>query len=207
RALATVSCTDMVGSTALAARLGDRRWRELLARYHRVVQQAVRSSGGREVDSAGDGLFAVFDSPAAAIRCAGRLTDELHGKGLEVRTGLHTGEVELMHGKVGGIAVHLGARVAAEAGPGEILVTSTVRELVSGSEVMCVDRGTRTLKGIPGEWHLYALDRPGAVALDGATALDERWIAGGEPAGRRRLPLLGAAAPVAAAPAAVPLRL
>lgn len=165
RTLATVFFTDMVGSTELAARLGDQRWRQLLATYHRVVGQAIRRGGGREVDSAGDGFFAVFDSPAGAIRTAAALTDELHRLGLEVRTGLHTGEVELMGGKVGGIAVHLGARVGGVAGPGEILLTSTVRDLVAGSDTRCVDRGTRTLKGIPGEWRIYAVERPDAVPL------------------------------------------
>jgi YVTN family beta-propeller protein len=165
RTLATVFFTDMVGSTELAARLGDQRWRQLLDTYHRVVRQAIRRGGGREVDSAGDGFFAVFDSPAGAIRTAAALTDELHRLGLEVRTGLHTGEVELMGGKVGGIAVHLGARVGGVAGPGEILLTSTVRDLVAGSDTRFVDRGMRTLKGIPGEWHIYAVERPGAVPL------------------------------------------
>jgi class 3 adenylate cyclase/streptogramin lyase len=203
RALATVFFTDMVGSTELAARLGDQQWRELLTTYHRVVGRAIRHDGGREVDSAGDGLFAVFDSPAAAIRCAGSLTDTLHRLGIEVRTGLHMGEVEHMGGKVGGIAVHLGARVSAVADPGEILVTSTVRDLVSGSEIRCLDRGVRTLKGIPGEWRIYAIDRPDAVALDAHAA-----IAGGRPAARglrARLLLIGvpAALVVVAAVAAV----
>ena len=187
RILATVFFTDMVGSTALAARLGDLRWRQLLSAYHAAVRRSVRVHGGREVDSAGDGLFAVFGSPASAIRCAGALTDELHRMGVEVRTGLHAGEVEeLAGGKVGGIAVHLGARVSAEAGPGEILVTSTVRDLVAGSDVRCVDRGTRELKGIPGEWRLYAVERADAVPLDAAAALQGP----AAPAGRRsRRPL------------------
>lgn len=182
----------MVGSTELAARLGDEQWRELLTTYHRVVGRAIRHDGGREVDSAGDGLFAVFDSPAAAIRCAGALTDTLHGLGIEVRTGLHMGEVEHMGGKVGGIAVHLGARVSAVAGPGEILVTSTVRDLVSGSDIRCLDRGVHTLKGIPGEWRIYAIDRPDAIPLDGEAAIAGVWrppAAGGR---RARLLLIGA---------------
>jgi class 3 adenylate cyclase/DNA-binding beta-propeller fold protein YncE len=195
RAVATVFFTDMVGSTELAARLGDQRWRELLGTYHRVVGRAVRQDGGRGVDSAGDGLFAVFDSPRAAIRCAGRLTDELHRLGIEVRTGLHTGEVEHMRGKVGGIAVHLGARVSAAAVPGEILVTSTVRDLVAGSEVRCLDRGTHALKGIPGEWHLYGVDRPEAVPLADDATLGERWrptLTGARRGRRIRLGVLAA---------------
>ncbi len=166
RGLATVFFTDIVGSTALAARLGDKRWRELLTLYHGVVRRAVQRAGGRQVDSAGDGVFAVFASPANAIRCAGSATDELHRLGLEVRSGLHTGEVEFMGTKVGGIAVHLGARVCSAAGAGEILITSTVRDLVAGSDLESRDRGVRSLKGIPGSWHLYVVVRPDATPLD-----------------------------------------
>ena len=195
RKVATVFFTDMVGSTELVARLGDQRWRELLSMYQRAVRRAIRSGGGREVDSAGDGLFALFDSPAAAIEAAAALMDDLHRRGIEVRTGVHTGEVELMGDRVGGIAVHLGARVAARAAPGEILVTGTVRDLMTGSEVRWVDRGLHDLKGIPGQWQIYAVETSGAAALD-VTALDQ--AVARPPSRRRRVWVALAGAAVAA---------
>jgi pimeloyl-ACP methyl ester carboxylesterase len=157
RVLATVLFTDLVGSTERAAALGDRGWRDLLERYHAVARRQLERFRGREVDTAGDGMFATFDGPARAIRCASAIAAAALPLGVEVRAGLHTGECEVIGDKVGGIAVHLGARVAAVAGAGEVLVSSTVRDLVAGSGIRFVDRGVRTLKGIPGEWRLFAV--------------------------------------------------
>jgi class 3 adenylate cyclase/streptogramin lyase len=176
RRLATVFFTDMVGSTEIAARLGDRRWRALLADYHRVVRHAFRNHRGREVDNAGDGFFAVFDQPAQAIACACELTDDLHHAGIEVRTGIHVGEVEQVGVKLGGIAVHIGARVAAAAQPGNVLVSSTIRDVVSGADITFADAGAHTLKGVPGEWHLYRVAWPGARPLDEEAA--QTWASG-----------------------------
>jgi len=166
RRLATVFFTDMVGSTELAARLGDRRWRLLLSTYHRSVRLALRQNGGREVDNAGDGFFAVFDQPARAIACACQLTDTLHASGIEVRTGVHMGEVERVGAKLGGIAVHIGSRVIGVAKPGEVVVSSTVRDVVSGADYTFESAGTHALKGVPGEWRLYGVSWPGARPLD-----------------------------------------
>jgi class 3 adenylate cyclase len=157
RVLVTVLFTDIVGSTAKAAELGDRRWQELLERHHAVVRAQLARFRGREVDSAGDGIFAVFDGPARAVRCASAIARGVHPLGLEVRAGLHTGEVELANGNVRGIAVHIGARVAAEARGGEVLVSHTVRDLVAGSGLEFEDRGARELAGVPGEWRLLAV--------------------------------------------------
>jgi class 3 adenylate cyclase len=154
--LATVLFTDLVGSTAKAAELGDRGWRELLAQHHTRVRDQLARYRGIELDTAGDGFFARFDGPARAIRCACAVREDLAVLGLDVRAGLHTGECALLDGKVAGIAVSIGARVAAEAGPGDVLVSSTVRDLVAGSGLEFEDRGVRELKGIPGEWRLYA---------------------------------------------------
>jgi class 3 adenylate cyclase len=156
RVLATVLFTDIVGSTAKMAELGDARWRELLEQHHALVRRELARGRGREVDTAGDGFFAAFDGPARAIRCARAISDAVRGLGIEVRAGLHTGECELVDGKVAGIAVHTGARVASYAGPGEVLVSSTVHDLVAGSGLEFEDRGVHELKGIPGEWRLYA---------------------------------------------------
>jgi class 3 adenylate cyclase len=157
RVLATVMFTDIVGATTRAVELGDRRWRELLSDHHAVVRDQLARFGGREIDTAGDGFLATFDAPARGVRCACAVVREVRRLGLEVRAGLHTGECEVLGGKLSGIAVHLGARVAALAGPGEVLVSSTVKDLVSGSGLAFVDRGVQTLKGIPGDWHLYAV--------------------------------------------------
>jgi class 3 adenylate cyclase len=155
RVLATVIFTDIVESTARAAALGDQRWRELLARYYDLVRKELVAFRGREVKTVGDGLLATFDGPARAIRCACGLRDKVREVGLEVRTGLHTGECDLIGNDVGGLAVHIGARVANEANAAEVLVSSTVKDLVVGSGIKFVDRGTHTLKGVPGEWHLF----------------------------------------------------
>jgi class 3 adenylate cyclase len=156
RRLATVLFTDIVGSTERAAALGDRRWRELLDGHHAVVRRELERFRGREVDTAGDGFLAVFDGPARAVRCAAAAAGAVRALGLEVRAGVHTGEVEAMGTRVGGIAVHIGARVAALAQPGEILVSSTVKDLVAGSGIEFEDRGLHTLKGVQGEWRIFA---------------------------------------------------
>src|SRR5262245_6873904 len=157
RVLATVLFSDIVGSSERAATLGDKAWRELLLRHHELVRRQLVRFRGQEVDTAGDGFFASFDGPARAIRCGCAIVDAMPELGLEVRVGLHTGECELVDGKVAGIAVHTGARVAANAQPGEVLVSSTVRDLVAGSGLTFEDRGSHELKGIPGEWRLYAV--------------------------------------------------
>jgi class 3 adenylate cyclase/pimeloyl-ACP methyl ester carboxylesterase len=158
RVLATVLFTDIVGSTAQAAELGDTRWRELLGDHHSRVRRELARFRGREVDTAGDGFFATFDGPARAIRCACAVRESVRELGIDVRAGLHAGECELLDGKATGIAVSLGARVAAEAAAGEVLVSSTVKDLVAGSGIGFVDRGTAELKGIPGEWRLFAVE-------------------------------------------------
>lgn len=163
RVLATVLFTDLIGATARAAELGDRAWRELLQKHHDAIRRQLGRFQGREVDTAGDGFFASFDGPARAIRCACAIVDGMRELSLEVRAGLHTGECELMDGKVAGIAVHTGARVAANAKPGEVLVSSTVKDLVAGSGIAFRDRGVHELKGVPGEWRLYAVDGPAAA--------------------------------------------
>jgi class 3 adenylate cyclase len=159
RILATVLFTDIVGSTERAARLGDRRWRELVGEHDSLVRRQLERFQGREVDTAGDGFLATFDGPARAIRCADSVRTAVRGLGLEIRAGLHTGECEIAGDSVRGIAVHTGARVAALAGGGEVLVSSTVKDLVAGSGIEFEDRGTRELKGVPGEWRLYAVRR------------------------------------------------
>ena len=159
RVLATVLFTDIVGSTERAAVLGDRAWHELLDRHHELVRRQLVRFRGKEVNTAGDGFFANFDGPARAIRCAQAIVEGVHALGLEVRAGLHTGECELLDGKVAGIAVHTGARVASHAVPGEVLVSSTVRDLVAGSGLTFQDRGSHELKGLPGEWRLFAVEQ------------------------------------------------
>ena len=156
RQLATLLFTDIVDSTTQLAELGDAGWRELLERHHALVRRELARARGREVDTAGDGFFAAFDGPARAVRCAKSIVEGVSELGIHVRTGLHTGECELTDGKISGIAVHTGARVAAHAGPGEVLVSSTVKDLVAGSGLEFEDRGVHELKGIPGEWRLYA---------------------------------------------------
>jgi len=157
RVLATVLFTDIIGSTSRAVELGDRAWRELLERHHALVRRQLVRFRGQEVDTAGDGFFASFDGPARAIRCACAIADSVSELELEIRAGLHTGECELVDGKVAGIAVHTGARVASHAKPGEVLVSQTVKDLVAGSGLSFEDRGTHELKGVPGEWRLYSV--------------------------------------------------
>ena len=157
RVLATVLFTDIVDASRKAAELGDRAWRGLLERHHSLVRQRLQRYRGVEVDTAGDGFLASFDGPARAISCASSVVEDVRELGIEVRAGLHTGECELVDGKVAGIAVHTGARVAALAGPGEVIVSSTVKDLVAGSGIAFADHGTHELKGVPGEWRLFAV--------------------------------------------------
>lgn len=155
RVLATVLFTDIVDSTQRAADLGDQRWRSLLAAHDQAARAELDRYRGREIHTTGDGFLAVFDGPARAMRCAAAIRDAVRGMGLEVRSGLHTGEIELTDGDVRGIAVHIGARVMALARAGEILVSTTVKDLVIGSGIAFEDRGTHALKGVPEEWKLY----------------------------------------------------
>ena len=158
RMLTTVMFTDIVDSTDTAARLGDARWREVLSSHDETVRDLLRSFDGREVKRTGDGFLATFDGPARAIRCASAFRDQLpDAAGVRVRAGVHTGECELIGNDVGGVAVHIAARVAALAQPDEVLVSSTVRDLVVGSEIAFSDRGRHVLKGAPGEWHVLAV--------------------------------------------------
>jgi class 3 adenylate cyclase len=157
RMLATILFTDIVESTTKAIELGDRDWRELLERHHTLVRRALLRFRGREIGTAGDGFLASFDGPARAIRCASAIVEGVHELGLSIRAGLHTGECEVTDGQVAGIAVHTGARVAARAGADEVLVSSTVRDLVAGSGIEFDGRGMHELKGIPGQWQLFAV--------------------------------------------------
>jgi pimeloyl-ACP methyl ester carboxylesterase len=156
RVLATVLFTDIVGSTERAVDLGDRGWQELLSRHHGLVRDELHRYRGVEQNTLGDGFFATFDGPARAVRCAQRICEAVRAVGLDVRAGVHTGECERTGEKLGGIAVHIGARVVAQAQPGEVLVSSTVRDLVAGSGLTFTERGVHRLKGVPGEWKLYA---------------------------------------------------
>jgi class 3 adenylate cyclase len=158
RVLATVLFTDIVGSTEKAAALGDRRWRDLLDKHHAAVRRNLDRFRGREVKTMGDGFLATFDGPARGVRCACAIVEEIRSLGIEVRAGLHTGECEVMGDDYGGIAVHIGARVAALAGPGEVLVSSTVKDLVAGSGLLFSDHGSRSLKGVPGEWRIFSVN-------------------------------------------------
>jgi pimeloyl-ACP methyl ester carboxylesterase/class 3 adenylate cyclase len=155
RVLTTILFCDIVGSTQRAAELGDRDWRATLARFYGVVDEKLALFGGRKVDTAGDGVFASFDGPARAVRCGASLCAAVRPHGLQVRVGVHTGECEVLDGKLSGIAVHVGARVAAAAEPCQVLVTSTVKELVVGSGIQFADLGPHTLKGVPDDWRLY----------------------------------------------------
>jgi class 3 adenylate cyclase len=157
RALATVMFTDIVESTRQAAELGDRRWRDLLTRHETLMRRELDLHRGRAVKTMGDGFLATFDGPARGIRCACSVRDSMRDLGLELRAGLHTGECELIGDDVGGIAVNIGARVGAVAEPGEVLVSRTVTDLVAGSGIEFTDRGLHSLKGVPGEWQLFAV--------------------------------------------------
>jgi class 3 adenylate cyclase len=163
RVLATVLFTDIVGSTERAAELGDARWRAVLERHGEVTRSELDRFGGREVKSIGDGFLATFDGPARAIRCAEAIRGAVRGLGMEIRAGIHAGECEVIGDDVGGIAVHIAARVNAVAAPGEILVSRTVRDLVVGSGIAFKERGTQALKGVPGEWSLLTVVPEGAA--------------------------------------------
>jgi len=158
RVLATVMFTDLVDSTARAAELGDHRWTDLLERHNELVRRELTSHRGKEIKTVGDGFLATFDGPARAIHCARAIADRLRALGLEMRAGLHTGECELIGDDVGGIAIHIGARVVALAGPDEVLVSSTVKDLVAGSGIHFADRGVHRLKGVPDKWRLFAVE-------------------------------------------------
>jgi class 3 adenylate cyclase len=155
--LLTVLFTDIVDSTHHAAELGDRRWRDVLEQHHRAVRTVLERFRGREVDTTGDGFLVVFDGPARAIRCAFAITAAVRDLGIEVRAGVHTGECEVIGDSVAGLAVHIGARVSALARPSEVLVSSTVKDLVVGSRFLFKDRGRHELKGVPGEWQVFAV--------------------------------------------------
>jgi class 3 adenylate cyclase len=155
RVLTTILFCDIVDSTARAAALGDRAWRDLLARFYAAADEQLRAHRGRKLDTAGDGLYAAFDGPARAVRCGAALCAAVSALGLQVRVGVHTGECEVLDDKYSGIAVHLGARVAGAAGAGEVLVTSTVKDLVAGSGLAFEDIGSRALRGVPDEWRLF----------------------------------------------------
>ena len=159
----TVLFTDIVQSTEQASRMGDKRWRQVISAHHALVRKELKSYGGREIDTAGDGFFATFDQPVQAIRCAEAVVRDVRRLGIEIRAGVHMGEVEVIGPKVGGIAVHIGARVMSKAGPGQVLVSSTVRDLVSGSGLQFDDLGAHELKGVPAQWHLYAVEQPAAT--------------------------------------------
>ena len=158
--LATVLFTDIVGSTQRAGKLGDRRWRELLNVHDELTGRLVEEFGGQLIKTTGDGMLATFNGPGRGIRCAAAFRDELGSIGLQIRAGLHTGEVELRDGDVGGVAVHIAARVMAAAGPGEVVTSRTVRDLIFGSDIAVEDRGAHALKGIDGSWQLFAVSRP-----------------------------------------------
>jgi len=155
RMLATVLFTDIVGSTERAASLGDAAWRDVLEQHHASVRRELAHFRGQEITTTGDGFLATFDGPARAVRCAVAIRDRLRESGLEVRAGVHTGECERMGDNIGGLAVHIGSRVAGLAGPGEVFASSTVKDLVSGSGIVFEDRGAHPLKGIPGEWRVF----------------------------------------------------
>jgi class 3 adenylate cyclase len=148
--------TDIVGSTNTASKLGDRAWKQLVERHHATVRALLARYRGEELDTAGDGFYASFDGPARAVRCAQAIVRAMHHIGVEIRAGLHTGEVEIINGKPGGIAVSIGARIAAKAQPSEVLVSQTVKDVVVGSGLKFEDRGAHELKGVPGSWQLHA---------------------------------------------------
>jgi class 3 adenylate cyclase len=159
RVLATVLFTDIVGSTERAASLGDKAWGDVLEQHDASVRRELTHFRGQEISTSGDGFFATFDGPARAVRCAVAIRDRLRESGLEVRAGVHTGECERMGDNIGGLAVHIGSRIAGLAGAGEVLASSTVKDLVAGSGIVFEDRGTHPLKGIPGEWRVFRVAR------------------------------------------------
>ncbi len=197
RTLATVLFTDIVGSTQLATALEDRRWQELLARHHRIVRRNLKRFSGREIDTAGDGFFATFEQPANGVRCACAIAAEVRELGIEIRAGLHTGEVEVARSGVRGVAVHLGSRVMSVASAGEVMVSSTTRDLIAGSGIGLADHGVHRLKGIDGEWHLFEVTsvdgHPLAPPLDAVEAERRRAAVEPPPLSARRGPRIAAA--------------
>jgi hypothetical protein len=195
--------TDIVGSTRLATALEDRRWQELLARHHRIVRRNLKRFSGREIDTAGDGFFATFEQPANGVRCACAISAEVRELGIEIRAGLHTGEVEVARSGVRGVAVHLGSRIMSVASAGEVMVSSTTRDLIAGSGITLADHGVHRLKGIDGEWHLFevtAVDgHPLDTPLDAAEAERRRAAVEPPPFSARRGPRIVAAVVAAAA--------
>jgi len=167
RELKSVLFSDIAGSTNLAVELGDRAWRELLSKHYAVVREKLRQFSGVEVDTAGDGFLATFDSPGQAVSCACAILEGVRGIGIRLRSGVHVGECEVVDGRVTGIAVHVGARIAAAAQPGEILVSATVKDLMAGSGVNFEDRGAQVLRGVPGEWRLFSVDLDSARSISG----------------------------------------
>jgi class 3 adenylate cyclase len=157
RVLATVLFTDIVASTEHASRLGDRRWRDLVSEHHRLIRRELTRFRGREIDTAGDGFLAAFDGPARALRAAQSIVRAVQPLGIHVRAGVHTGECQVLGDKLVGVAVHIGARVAAAAGPSEVLATGTVKELVAGSGISFDDHGLRSLKGLSDQWRLFSV--------------------------------------------------
>jgi class 3 adenylate cyclase len=157
RALATILFTDFVGSTPKLADVGDKKWTAVLDQHDALVRRELDRHRGRKVNTTGDGVLATFDGPARAVRCAQAICEGVRALGIEVRSGLHTGEVETRGQDIGGIAVHIAARVMAQAGPGEVVVSSTVKDLVAGSGIVFADRGMNALKGVPEEWRLFAV--------------------------------------------------
>jgi class 3 adenylate cyclase/streptogramin lyase len=206
-ALVTVLFTDIVGSTQIASEMGDPRWRELLARHHRIVRSHLRRFGGKEIDTAGDGFFASFDRPAQAVRCAGDVVQAVRELGIEVRAGVHVGEAEVMGRGLGGVAVHTGARIASQARPGEVLVSGTLKDLIPGASFRFDDRGVRELKGVPGTHRTYALtavdEAPIPPPLGPDEAARRRGGIAPPPVYRRRPVWVAALAVVIAATAAV----
>lgn len=164
--LTTVMFTDIVGSTEQAAAMGDSRWRELMSHHDALVHVELERYRGRAVKSMGDGFLATFDGPARGIRCARAIQEAARAFHLEIRAGLHTGECELLDNDIGGLAVHIGARIAALANADEVLVSRTVKDLVIGSGIMFIDRGSKELKGVPGRWNLFAVDSVEEPASD-----------------------------------------
>jgi class 3 adenylate cyclase/streptogramin lyase len=193
RFVATVVFTDIVGSTGIASELGDRGWRRLLGDHHALVRRELRTYRGREIDTAGDGFFASFDTPAAALSWAHAIGEGMWDLGVEVRAGAHLGECELIEGKVGGIAVHIGARVASAAGPGQILVTQTVKDTLTGSDVRFIDAGVHGLKGVPGDWHLFQVEQPSRTRPKPALSRPPPEPGGPSPRRRARLVVIAAA--------------
>ena len=195
RILATVLFTDIVGSTEFAGELGDRAWKEILSRHHRLIRGSLKRFGGREVETAGDSFFVTFREPASAIRCGLAIAEAVRELGIEIRAGIHTGEAEIADGRPRGIAVHIAARVMAVAGPGEVLVSSTVRDLVTGANLTFDDRGFYTLKGLDGEWRLFSLTAVNGSArrppLDAEEAARRRAAIQPAPILRRRTSLVG----------------